>query len=264
MILPVLTFNLRVDIPQDGKNAWAYRSKKAAELIKKYEPFVFGTQEGLLHMVTDLEKDLTDYGWVGEGREGGENNEFCAIFYHKKWLEVVENGQFWLSEQPSVPNSTSWESSYPRICTWATFKLKSNHNKKFIVFNTHLDHLSQSARENGIQLIGEEIKRHHAKTQLPVILMGDFNSEPENVVIRFIRGLEFINGSTIHLQDAFEKLKGPPGRTFHGFNGGIEGKPIDYIFATNDIVMKDTKIIRSKLDEIYPSDHFPVVTSIEI
>ncbi|TDL32868.1 endonuclease/exonuclease/phosphatase family protein [Jeotgalibacillus sp. S-D1] len=260
----ILTFNLRVDLPQDGENAWRFRSQKAAEVIKSHKPAVFGTQEGKRHMLKDLERDLGDYGWLGGDRRGGNEDEFCALFYQRERVEAVDHGQFWLSETPEVPGSISWESDYPRICTWAVFQLNENRDKKFIVYNTHLDHISQKARENGIHLIGEKIKEHQEKTNLPIILMGDLNSELENEVVRFLRGQIPLNGSTIKLKDAFEKLEEAPGRTFHGFQGGLDGAPIDYIFTTLDIVVKDTKIDRSRAEEGYPSDHYPVIAAVEI
>lgn len=117
----ILTFNLRVDIVQDGRNAWCHRNQRAVEIIKKHEPAVFGTQEGKRHMLVNLEQNLVDYGWLGEDRRGAGDDEYCAIFYRKELVNVVDHGQFWLSEQPDVPGSISWESDYPRICTWAIF-----------------------------------------------------------------------------------------------------------------------------------------------
>ncbi|PPA70486.1 endonuclease/exonuclease/phosphatase family protein [Jeotgalibacillus proteolyticus] len=260
----ILTFNLRVDVPEDGENAWRFRSQKAAKIIRPHDPVVFGTQEGKRHMLKDLEDGLAGYSWLGEDRRGGDEDEFCAIFFQRDQVEVIDHGQFWLSEQPDVPGSISWESDYPRICTWAVFGLKENPNKKFIVYNTHLDHISQRARENGIHLIGEKIKQHQVQTNLPIILMGDLNSEPENKTIHYLKGQLPINGSTIQLNDAFEKLEEATGRTFHGFEGGGEGEPIDYIFTTEGIDVKGTKVDRSIVEEGYPSDHYPVVALVEI
>lgn len=142
--------------------------------------------------------------------------------------------------------------------------LTANQGKKFIVYNTHLDHISQHARENGMHLIAQKIKEHELETGLPVILMGDFNSEPSNEVIRFLKGEHSINGSAIQLKDAFEKLDEAPGRTFHGFEGGHDGEPIDYIFTSEGIEVKEIKIARSTAEEGYPSDHYPVVAAVKM
>ncbi|MGM0865698.1 MAG: endonuclease/exonuclease/phosphatase family protein [Bacillota bacterium] len=263
MVLKVMTFNLRVDVPQDGSNTWGNRAKKVTQLINNHQPAIIGTQEGLLRMIKDIEEDLPDYRWIGNGRRGGMADEFCAIFYHDKKLDVVEKGQFWLSEQPDTPNSISWESDFPRICTWGHFRFK-NDGTEFIVYNTHLDHISQEARENGIHLIWKRLLNHYDKKKIPVILTGDFNSEPANPVVRFLRGEAAIMDETVNLQDAFMVLNEPIGRTFHGFNGGTEGEPIDYIFASPGIKVLQTDVDRRTVDNVYPSDHYPIISTLEI
>lgn len=258
-----MTFNLRVDIEEDGRNAWHYRRKKVPHMISKHRPLIVGTQEALLRMIEDIKEELPEYKWIGEGRRGGENDEFCAIFYNQQILEVVEAGQFWLSEDPNKPNSISWQSDFPRICTWGHFRFKSDR-KAFIVYNTHLDHISQPARENGIHLIWKKLSKHVLETKLPIILTGDFNSKPDNQVIRFLCGETTLHGDSANLQDVFKKLKGIPRATFHNFSGGSKGLPIDYIFTDFKVDILDTEIDMTKVDGAYPSDHYPVITTLKV
>ncbi|WP_349408487.1 endonuclease/exonuclease/phosphatase family protein [Pseudalkalibacillus sp. SCS-8] len=259
MELKAMTFNLRVDLPQDGKNAWAHRKDKVKHMLGKHRPLIIGTQEGTLPMLKDISHLLPDYQWLGEGRRGGLEDEFCAIFYRGEELEVLNSGQFWLSEQPDVPGSISWDSDFPRICTWAYFQSKIHRQESFLHFNTHLDHVSQQAREKGIQLILEKIQQLHAKEGVPVILTGDFNAEPDQKAIRYID--EYVS-DTLTLQDAFSQIT--PGKTFHSFEGGFKGKPIDYIFTTPDVHILSTEIDRSEVNGGYPSDHYPVLTTLQI
>lgn len=86
MELTVMTFNLRVNTPVDGSNAWPYRNKQAADLIRRVAPLVAGTQEGRYDMLRDLDRDLIDYTRIGEGRSGYESgnetmDECCCIYY---------------------------------------------------------------------------------------------------------------------------------------------------------------------------------------
>jgi endonuclease/exonuclease/phosphatase family metal-dependent hydrolase len=263
MDLKVMTFNLRVDVPQDGSNAWGNRAKKVARLINNHQPAIIGTQEGLLRMIKEIEEDLPDYRWIGNGRRGGMADEFCAIFYHEKKLDVIEKGQFWLSEHPDTPNSISWESDFPRICTWGHFRSKGD-GTEWIVYNTHLDHISQEAREKGVHLIWKRLSEHYGRKKIPFILTGDLNSEPANPVVRFMRGETSIMDETISLQDVFTVLTGPIGRTFHDFKGGTVGEPIDYIFTSHEIKVLKTDIDRSKVANAYPSDHYPIISTLEI
>ncbi len=121
MILNVLSFNLRTWTDADGKNAWPYRKDMVAELIQRLRPDIVGVQEALTQMLTDIDQRLSGYEYVGEGRLGGNDGEFSAIYYRKTLGNPVETDQFWLSETPKVPGSKSWNTSHPRVCTWALF-----------------------------------------------------------------------------------------------------------------------------------------------
>ncbi|MGI8315914.1 endonuclease/exonuclease/phosphatase family protein [Halobacillus mangrovi] len=264
MDLQIMTFNLRVDLPQDGVDSWGYRAEKVARMIKKHNPLVLGVQEVLIHMIKDLERFFPDYSWIGEGRRGGMSDEFCPIFYNHDVLECVDSGQFWLSDQPAVPNSISWDSDFPRICTWGHFRSREKPFESFLVYNTHLDHISQSARENGIALIWERMNSHYREKNIPIVLTGDLNSQPDNSVIEFLRGKVSILGLTTDLQDSYAALTETPGNTFHSFQGGSEGVPIDYIFCTPNGKVLETQIDRNTYDGSYPSDHYPVTSRIEI
>ncbi|ARI76374.1 endonuclease/exonuclease/phosphatase family protein [Halobacillus mangrovi] len=263
MDLRIMTYNLRVDLPQDGMNSWTHRADKVYRMLKKHEPLVLGAQEALIHMIKDLENRFSDYRWIGEGRRGGTSDEFCPIFYNHEVLECVDSGQFWLSDQPEVPNSISWDSDFPRICTWGHFQSRENPFDNFIVYNTHLDHISQPARENGIALIWERMHSHYREKNIPIVLTGDLNSQPDDRVIQFLRGNASIRVLTKDLQDSYAVLNETLGNTFHSFQGGSEGAPIDYIFCTQDVKVLKTEIDRNAYDGRYPSDHYPVISKIE-
>ncbi|MCP3028540.1 endonuclease/exonuclease/phosphatase family protein [Halobacillus sp. A5] len=256
MELKIGTFNIRVNLEQDGLDSWKHRADKVSALIEEHDPVVLGVQEALLPMTQDMETALPDYRWIGEGRRGGMSDEFCPIFYNHRLVECEYEGQFWLSDQPEVPGSISWDSDFPRICTWGHFRFKQAPRDEFIVYNTHLDHISLQAREKGIALIWEKIYSHYVSRKIPVVLMGDFNSIPRDRAIRFIRG-------KLLVQDAFSSLEALPGKTFHQFKGGTEGDPIDYIFCTTDVKVKETEIDRRQIKGRYPSDHYPVFTTLE-
>ncbi|WP_199613686.1 endonuclease/exonuclease/phosphatase family protein [Paenibacillus alkalitolerans] len=263
MDMTVMTFNLRHATPDDGNNYWSNRIGKAAAIIKEHCPLVIGTQEGYHSMLLDLEPYLNDYAWVGSGRFGEHDNEHCAIFYHKGMLEIAEHGQFWLSETPNVVASKSWDSWFPRICTWARFTI-SGKGESFYIYNTHLDHYSQAARGEGGRLIMERMQRQRSLNGVSAILTGDFNSVPGDRPIRLLRGEEGRVASEMRLVDAYSLMEGNPGLTAHSFAGGVDGEPIDYIFATPEFRIIDVCVDRREIDGGYPSDHYPVVAKLQI
>ncbi|MFC5531281.1 endonuclease/exonuclease/phosphatase family protein [Cohnella yongneupensis] len=87
-----MTFNLRVNVDSDGPNAWPLRVAAVARTILRHKADIVCVQEGLYSMLRDLDPSLGHYGWIGEGRRGGFEDEFCAILYDKnKWR--VEGGE---------------------------------------------------------------------------------------------------------------------------------------------------------------------------
>lgn len=247
----VMTFNLRLNVESDGVNAWPFRYPAAAQAILQNEADIVCTQEGQHGMLLDLEQHLTEYAWIGEGRQGGHKDEFCAIFYKKEKYQVEEYGHFSLSETPDQLGVSSWDTACPRMCTWARFK--SETESQFLVFNTHLDHISEEAQIEGMNLIKSKISQMRGKNPLPVIITGDFNVGPGHAVVRELEQSGY--------KDAFSALPGgvkEAGLTFHDFQGGITGEPIDYIFTTSDVTVNKIEVDRKEYDNRLPSDHYPV------
>lgn len=249
MELGVMTFNLRINVKQDGANSWPNRILEAAEVIKESGASVICTQEGSYSMLKDLEVLLPEYAWIGQGRMGGHEDEHCAIFFHRNSLEVVNSGTFGLSEYPEQIGTKSWDTSCPRICTW--IQLQKPDGQLCCIFNTHLDHMSSEAREKGIQLIVERMDTMRSDSGIPAVLAGDFNSNPDSDVIRYLNEMGLHNAFSIVEERAAV-------RTYHGFDGGETGEPIDYIFVTKEIRIESVHINRKKYNGRYPSDHYPV------
>ncbi|WP_261381484.1 endonuclease/exonuclease/phosphatase family protein [Paenibacillus cremeus] len=261
--MTLMTFNLRYNTPNDGDNIWTNRRDGAAQLIQEHAPLVVGTQEGYHVMLTDLQERLEAYSWIGQGRMGGLENEHCAIFYRHAELVVVDQGQFWLSETPQEPATKSWDSNLPRICTWARFACREGRGE-FFVYNTHLDHIGQQAREYGAMMIWDLLNRHRSEFNLPAIVMGDLNSRPDENPIRFLRGEIEAAGRKTWLKDAYTALSGPIGYTAHEFKGLVDGEPIDYIFVTPEVDVLETVVERRMIAGRYPSDHYPVISKIQL
>lgn len=266
MELNVMTFNLRVNVISDGNNAWKYRIQSADQMMKDSESVVIGTQEVLYSMLKDLEEELPNFDWVGEGRFGGQEDEHCAIFYDKTKLKAVKHGTFWLSETPDQPGTISWDAQHPRICTWCDFQCISDPNYQFRVYNTHFDHISEDARIHSAVLLWKQIKLQIHPT-LPVVVIGDLNAESDSDAICFLRGEIEINGEKSHLTDVYSVLDNEADMntgTFHAFTGETNGGPIDYIFTSQDVTILYSTVDQRKMINRYPSDHFPVKARVRL
>ncbi len=250
--LGVLTYNIRYDNPGDSLNNWNNRKEFLISQLNFYQPAIFGTQEGLLHQLKDMEKGLESYAFFGKGRDdGAEAGEFSAIFYDKNSVQLLKENTFWLSETPEVP-SKGWDAAIKRVCTYGLFRAKKDQ-AVFWVFNTHFDHVGEQARKESINLILKKIEGINTE-HFPVILMGDLNLEPGHPGIQFLSE----KMEDTHTM-AGDKAFGPAG-TFNGFkfNEPVTRR-IDYIFTSgDDFQLLKYGILSDSRDCRYPSDHLPV------
>lgn len=256
--LKVITYNIRLDVASDGENDWTHRKDFCTFQIQFYNPDIFGVQEAKPNQVIDIASALSQYNYVGTGRDGIEKGESSNIYYKKERFEVKETNTFWLSETPNEI-SKGWDAAYNRVCTYALLK-DLQTKKMFWVFNTHLDHVGEVARTKGIQLILSKIRELNNK-EYPVIFMGDFNSEPKEQ--RIITLKDTMDDCRDITQ---EKPFGPSG-TFNDFKHNEPvTKLIDYIFISKKSNWKVKKyaVLSDSKDLRYPSDHFPVYVEINL
>lgn len=252
-----MTYNIRYANVNDGDNQWEKRKEYLGDQIEFYAPDVIGIQEGLQLQVNYLNARLAEYDFIGVGRNDGKNKgEYCAIFYDRRKLDVLEQDTFWLSEHPEKV-SVGWDAAMERICTYGLFSNKIT-GKKFWVFNTHFDHIGVLAREKSAVLIAQKIKEIN-EGNFPVILMGDFNLNDQSKAITFLSG-EFNDTRMVSKNRPF----GPFG-TFTGFAFEEPVKDrIDYIFCSKeDIRVQKYAVLTDSRDQKYPSDHFPVLIQVE-
>ncbi|GHV09507.1 endonuclease [Bacteroidia bacterium] len=260
--LNIMSFNIRYDNPEDSLNNWKYRKDIAAQTIKDYNADIAGTQEVLVNQLNDLKERLPEYAAIGVGRQDGiEQGEYSAIFYKKERFSETESGYFWLSETPEVPGSKGWDGACERIATWAILEEKSNKKQVFVI-NTHLDHVGQIARREGVALLLDRAKK--LSKGLPVILTGDLNATPESDVIRHIN--DSSNPShLIHTKDIALETSGTPW-TFHNFGKRpIKNREfIDYIFVSPATKVLKHTVVPEQLNGQFISDHSIVTARITI
>ncbi len=256
-VLCVMTFNLRYASPRPP-NAWHERRPVAVELIRHYAPDVMGTQEGLYEQLKDLAGELPQYEWIGLGREGGSHGEFMAVFFRAERLEPLEFDHFWLSDKPEVVGSASWGNTVRRMVTWVRFRDRATRGE-FYFFNTHFDHQSQPSREKSAELTLSRVEG--LKTDLPVILVGDFNAAAANNNVYAI----LVGDEKFHDTWQTAKERGPQVATFHDYRGATPNGPrIDWILTRGAVRARSTEIVTFAKDGQYPSDHFPVVATLEL
>lgn len=249
-----MTINIRYDNPNDTPNNWYERKAEMVQLLNHYEPEIFGIQEGLAHQVSYLDSTLTDYQYIGVGRDDGKTQgEYSAIFFDTTVYEVIEQSTFWLSETPDEI-SVGWDASMERICTYGLFKHKASGLQCW-VFNAHFDHIGEAARSNSASLILTKIRQLN-KQNLPVVVMGDFNALPvSRAITAFKTALD--DGQDISIKPFY----GPVG-TFNRFSDQVLPGRIDYIFTSKLKVLTYVHIDDRRENNLFISDHLPVMVEV--
>lgn len=253
----VITYNIRFNNPADGVNAWPNRSEQVAALLDFHDADIFGLQEALIGQIEDLQAQLPKMKWVGVGRDDGKKaGEYSPLFYDAEKYQALKQGWFWLSQTPEKPG-LGWDAACNRVCTWILLQTVKS-DKKFLVFNTHFDHLGVQARNESAKLILRKIKELNPE-KLPVILTGDFNLTPEQTPISLI--MQELKDS----RSISKNLPYGPSGTFNGFEFTSPLKDrIDYIFVSKQIEVKRYAVLSDSKDQRYPSDHLPVLVSLDL
>jgi len=251
MELFIISSNIRFSTHDDAEHAWPKRKNILAQLLRSYSPLLIGTQEGRHPQLLELAELLPDYQLVDQHREWIGERMYPCLFVKRNLSQVKDSGDFWLSETPHIDGSSSFESMFPRLCTWVKIEL----NGSFIyIFNTHLDHVQTSTRKAQAQVLCNEIKKINAKN-LPMIILGDFNDSPDSPTRKCI----ISNFSD--LKDDWNQAEESSHHPFSGHNP--EGHRIDWILHTFSQRM-ELSLDKSSTNGIWPSDHFPLVGKLKL
>jgi endonuclease/exonuclease/phosphatase family metal-dependent hydrolase len=251
--LTVMTFNIRYGTADDGPDRWELRRGPLIDLLQTQNPDVIGLQEALHFQIDEILAALPDYRMLGVGRsDGGQGGEYAAILYRASRLSVRRTSTFWFSDTPEIVKSNTWGAALERICTWAL--MEDAQGTPFYVFNLHLDHISQPAREKSVGLLLDRVAAR--SPVLPVIVTGDFNTGEANPATQAMKKTFRDTFRVLH-PDATEVGTGNEFKF-----GRTTGEKIDYIFVESTTEVLSADVVRTSVGQRYPSDHFPVVARI--
>ncbi|MFM7038341.1 MAG: endonuclease/exonuclease/phosphatase family protein [Planctomycetaceae bacterium] len=255
--LRVMSFNIRYGTARDGVNAWPNRRQHVATVIRTFAPDLLGTQETLPFQARQLQEDLAGYQYIGWSRDASADGEQCGIFVRTARFEIIESGQFWLSETPDEKFSKSWDSSLPRVATWVRLKDRSAGDRRLLFLNTHFDHRGETARRESAALLvrrGTEVAAGE-----PLLITGDFNCGEGSPPWKTL------TADTARLEDTFRKVH--PRRsagegTFNGFSDRAGAERIDWILCSPGWQVTAATIDRSEFGGRFASDHFAVTATL--
>ncbi len=250
--LRVMSANLRCISPTDfGKKSWFYRADLIIKNVLAEKPDVIGFQEATKYHYAYLCDTLKGYDSEITYRDNAFLSEGCPIFYRADKYKLIDKGSFWLSETPEKM-SKDWGSACYRVCSYVILETVENA-ARFVVFNTHLDHISDEARINGINVILKKIEQFGG---LASMIMGDFNAEEDS---------ETYKSATKNFLDAkYQTDNTMKSCTYQNFGKALDRECIDYLMISKTgFTVNSYKVVTTTFDGVYPSDHFPLSVSLQ-
>ena len=251
----VMSFNVRcADV--NGTPAALRRDIVAREILKVM-PDTLGAQEATPEWMAALQALLPAYGCVGvardNGREVARKGESSPIFYRKDKFELLDHGDFWLSDTPDEP-SFGPGAGCRRVCTWALLQNKETE-AIFAHVNTHLDNASAEARKLGAEMIRDFIGERFSRST-PVVFTADLNSTERGDAYRVM---------TETLRDAdYAAADSVAYPTFHNGRPGEDDYSLDYVMCSANVTVNAFRTVTDGIDGRLVSDHFPIYADVTL
>jgi len=281
--LKVTTYNVLCSFCGDGHfddnpyDDWATRLPYLKDQLAAHDADLIGLQE-LLYTGPNPEQSIDDEVEV----LGGRGPVYASIYYERDpsdfrssmdypdatilykvdRFELTRSGHFWLSPTPDEAFSAGFDpdGQLPRLLVWAEFKIKET-SQSLVFATTHVDN-NRPSQELSSPLIRSRLQE--IAGELPVILVGDFNSGLEHPAY-----LDLTQDSEYPFEDTYSLATAPIAT---GDANLIEAYPwqrrIDHIFVQPSarFEVKDWSIDLMTYAEgsRTPSDHRPVHTTLEL
>jgi endonuclease/exonuclease/phosphatase family metal-dependent hydrolase len=244
---------------------WANRADFNVKTLKRYASDVIGLQEfEPIHWAT-YQQDLPEY----EALISNANGEGTAILWQRERFELLAHDLLSLPAS-ELSHLTDLEDDNLMNTTCAKLRCRET-GCEFIYLSTHLNDVSEGARQEGNRRNLQALSSLDASQTLPVIIGGDFNCNPWSPVYRTLLSQGFID--TYRAAGHADSVEASTFHGFHGANyfalewGGSVFWRVDWMMARSaqlPIQTLSCTIVRDAEPPIFVSDHYPVVTELLI
>ncbi len=265
----VMSYNIRYLNKSDGEDQWNHRQKTVIDAIKTAD--VIGLQEVVDAQYQAIAQQTSDsnFKWYGVGRDDGlRAGEMVPIGWNADKLTALEQGVFWLSDQPYQVGVKGWDAALPRVATWVRLAVRQDSKvskpETLLVVNAHFDHRGHQARRNSAALLRRWISEHRGES--PAMLIGDLNARLDSQPLEEL--LAPSASPQPPLLDTRQHAAQPdngPNSTWNGFKEIADGQRIDHILHQGDSVQVlsfQTLDPRTSTGR-FGSDHLPIVAEIK-
>lgn len=201
----VMSFNVLCSFCNaEEYDPWEQRLEYFKDIFNRHDPDLIGLQE--LSFANEVDQILglkPGYEAVYYKVEYVLPNPDSTIFYRANRFELVESGFYWLSPFPDKEWSGGFsdDAVMSRIVAWAHLRQKKD-GRQMLFITTHFDNTPPN-QEKSAPLLLERTAPWAEK--MPVIVTGDFNSQPSDPAYRIL--VEGTGGSGFHFVNAFDIVK---------------------------------------------------------
>lgn len=254
--LRVATLNL-----WNRSEPYAARMSAARDEISRLRPDVLGLQEVVEEPSTGL----------SQTRELASREGYHVLYRPAGPFDSGTIGNAVLSRYP-INGGEARDLPHGRIIVRADIELPEG---PLHFFCTHLSYRGDESHKREDQVVAVDRFVREAQRELPRILVGDFNADPDATSIRFLSGKATLGGGSTYFQDAAAIVgaetptwarRNPSTMVFH------EGdRRIDYVFVTHARSDGSGAIASCRLAfdhpdraGVYASDHFGLVADVRM
>ena len=259
MTLSVLTLNIWHD-----SGPWKDRVQRIRAWIDRLEPDLIGFQEVLRGSRVDQAADIL------EGTDYARDYARAIDFWNDPSLAfgnaVAARWPIVEREELALPASDDGEKRVALSVTvgapFGPVSFTTTH------LNWKLHH--GAVRERQVVALCQLVLQRRPRGGFPPILVGDFNAAPESAEIRYVTGLQSLEGRSMYLRDAWAEA-GAGGAGITWSNGNDYARPwleperrIDYVFVGaprpdgTGLVERCLVVCDGAEGGVWPSDHFGV------
>ena len=254
----VMTFNVLCSFcGEGGYDPWDTRLGYFEDLFSRHDPDLLGLQELTFAFEVDQLLELRPgYAAVYYRRsDGAFSYPDATVLYRAARFELLGHGFYWLSPTPDVPSSTGFASQQlPRLVAWTHLRDRQSRRQLYFA-TTHFDN-NPPSQQLSAPLV---IERTAEWAQLPVLVVGDFNSQPDDeAYLTLTEGdgpVQLTNAQGSAASWSVETNQSPPP------DYQLDER-IDHIFvAPEQWVVQEwvVDLVLYGADGLYPSDHRAMV-----
>lgn len=263
----VLTYNIRYQNQTDGQDGWDHRKETVLNTVLQAD--IVGLQEVVASQFDFVNANTAGWKWYGVARNDGlRDGEMAAIGWNTKRFVAVEQGTFWLGDDPFLVGKPAWDAALPRVASWVRLLDRSGSDARpvasILLVNAHFDHRGAKARKNSGTQIRKWIASH--KDQSNAIFVGDLNARAGSPPLDELLNSEDSTANLFDCRDLSLEKDNGPNSTWNGFNKIEAGNRIDHVLVEGkslEIVNYQTLDPRTASDR-FASDHLPILATFRI